>query len=383
MSSTSSVANQLIRSGLSSLDITDREQDEVESAYKAMSASFSDAWDHHSTDDAIFPQGSFLLGTVTRVSHREDQIDIDLVARRGLSKESTTREALKSDVGGVLQSYATASSGRFPTVDEDDRCWNLGFPNFHADVLPAIPNGDSSSPSGLLIPDRSLTRWVSSDPLGYRDWFVLQAAAEFEWERAIFAERKQVEVEDVPSFRVRTNLQRSVQALKRHRDVYFQNRLDDRPSSIVITTLAARAYVGGGDLTETVRSIADSLATGVRHEGGLYIIENPVETDENFAEYWTPDSKKADYFFEWAEVLQKQLGSWGRRAGLTTMVQEMGTMFGEKTAAFASASLAEESLQARDSGKLAMMAGAGTLTTSATGSTRSVPKHDFWGNGAV
>ena len=51
-----------------------------------------------------------------------------------------------------------------------------------------------------------------------------------------------VDVEEVPQWRVKTTLQRTVQALKRHRDIYFQHRVEHRPTSIIITTLAAQCY---------------------------------------------------------------------------------------------------------------------------------------------
>jgi hypothetical protein len=58
----------------------------------------------------------------------------------------------------------------------------------------------------------------------------------------VLAEALKANIEDVPEWRVKTPLQRAVQLLKRHRDVYFAGDYENRPISIIITTLAAHAY---------------------------------------------------------------------------------------------------------------------------------------------
>jgi hypothetical protein len=65
---------------------------------------------------------------------------------------------------------------------------------------------------------------------------------EFAETRSVLA--KQMDVEEVPDWYVKTTLQRTVQALKRHRNIYFVDGPENRPASIIITTLAARAYCG-------------------------------------------------------------------------------------------------------------------------------------------
>ena len=47
-------------------------------------------WDEHPDDGSVYPQGSMRLGTITRNIHRNDEIDIDLVALRDGPKTSIT-----------------------------------------------------------------------------------------------------------------------------------------------------------------------------------------------------------------------------------------------------------------------------------------------------
>ena len=66
-------------------------------------------------------------------------------------------------------------------------------------------------------------------------------------------------VDDVPTFAVRTPLQKSVQILKHHRNVMFEG-LDDAPISIIISTLAAQAYDGEGGTYDAVIGILDRMS---------------------------------------------------------------------------------------------------------------------------
>ena len=68
-------------------------------------------------------------------------------------------------------------------------------------------------------------------------------------------------VDEVPDQLVRTSLQRSVQIMKRHRDLKFSNSQDNghMPISIVITTLAAQLYQGESDIYSALSGIVNRL----------------------------------------------------------------------------------------------------------------------------
>ena len=131
-------------------------------------------------------------------------------------------------------------------MDEGKRCWTLHYLGFHLDVLPALPNLSAPSDSAIIITDTEVLRWQFSNPIAYADWFHGVMAKEMEDKLKVIAKR--MDIAQVPDWQVKTTLQQTVQALKRHRDIYFTDHLDQRPASIIITTLAAHAYRGGGDL---------------------------------------------------------------------------------------------------------------------------------------
>ena len=239
--------------------------------YQALGVELDEIWSATRGENRIFPQGSFRLGTVTRRMNGDIDIDIDCVAVRDIDRSSITQEELKEEVGLAVKAYARRPDSGRPIITESDRCWTLTWPGMHLDVLPAIPA--SAFLDGLLITDKSVRAWQHSNPVGYANWFHGRMAAEFREEEVRLA--KALQVDDVPAWQVKTSLQRSVQALKRHRDLYFIDRPEHRPSSIVITTLAAKAYSGGGDLLDVLRDITRLMPSFIEYDDGRWFFPTP------------------------------------------------------------------------------------------------------------
>ena len=138
-------------------------------------------------------------------------------------------------------------------------------------------------------------------------------------------------VETVPDYHVKSSLQRSIQILKRHRDLYYtrvENGRDLRPASVIITSLAARAAAGASPalgLEGLLMHIAyglreySSLLQGrtpaARFEGeqrtiiqkrsGKWYIPNPVNPNDNYADAWTDQTART--FFKWIDAVVKDL----------------------------------------------------------------------------
>jgi hypothetical protein len=327
------------------------------------------AWD-------IYPQGSFRLGTVVRPLVRNGEYDIDLVCLRHVAKESTTQEQLKADVGSTLTAYVRHRAPKGPTgPSAGKRCWTLAYPGFHMDVLPSIPDPEGSR-SGILITDREVRFWQPSDPIGYSAWFRGRMAIEFAQKRAELAVQKAAKVEDIPEWEVKTTLQRAVQVFKCHRDLYFAHDLDNRPPSIILTTLAAHAYRGAGDLFTCVLDIAGRMSEYIEETAAGWRVENPVQRAENFADRWATAPSRAKKFFAWLGDLERDLDEAARGGGLDNVVASLSASFGEEPVRKAATRVGHTALSDRQTGVLKMVAGTGMLGR--TTGTR-VPRHDFFG----
>ena len=291
----------------------------------------------------IYPQGSFVLGTVVRPIRGgvEASYDIDLVSELQIDKDLTTPGDVKKKVGDRLQENDTYKR---LLDDEGKRCWTLEYSEedkvgFHLDVLPCVPNPSGFGDTSIALTNKKNNKysWSASNPKGYARWFNTRNQAAFnivstEQKRALQKREHVVysRVEDVPDQLVRTPLQRSVQLMKRHRDVKFNSvrNNDFAPISIIITTLAAHFYRNETDTYSALRNIVTTLHSyaeliendsmdnsGLSHgpikrtSDGWYI-GNPADPKENFADRWHEDNHaRARAFFNWVADLKEDLFS--------------------------------------------------------------------------
>jgi hypothetical protein len=185
-----------------------------------------------------------------------------------------------------------------------NRCWRLNYAGqFHLDVLPAKP--DSRILKAILVPDKALKDWKESNPKGYADWFRIRCYVTALSLRQSSAANAVASVEPLPidGKKPKLPLQRAVQLLKRHRDVTYANRTKEEkaaaPISIIITTLAAQAYQGEGDVLSTMQSVVRRMPSHIRCADGKAYILNPTNPNENFAEKWHTHPEREEAFKAW------------------------------------------------------------------------------------
>lgn len=220
-----------------------------------------------------------------------------------------------------------------------NRGWRINYANeFHLDITPAVL--DSRLGNGaVLVPDRKLEDWKESHPKGYAAWFEGIAATAPGIGFGLVTMR--AEVEPLPeNQRFRGPLRRIVQILKRHRDVYFsrksQDERDRTPISIVVTTLATRAYeqLVVAQHFDTEFDLMVTVGEGMQQHIGLtaltgYSIPNPSNPLENFAEKWNNDRRRADAFFEWHKRAVADVKLLAQAQGLDRIGQLLSQMLGE------------------------------------------------------
>ena len=190
-----------------------------------------------------------------------------------------------------------------------------------------------------------------------------------------------MDVANVPAWQVKTALQRTVQALKRHRDLHFEKSPKDKPASIIITTLAALAYTGGGTLYEVLADVTAKMPCLIEVRDGVYWVPNPVQPDENFADRWGSHHTRSRQFFDWIEKAQRDVTGYGTDmgSGLDRVLEKIAASFGERSARRAGESIGRRTAQARNAGLLGMASGSGLLGAAVVRPSRPVPQHTFHG----
>ena len=373
--------DKLLQHTAESLDIDVATYRLIEAIYGGASEFLAQFWDLDAVDGVVYPQGSVPLGTVTKKIYRNDEVDVDSVVLRYQTIDEITKAQLKADVGDGFKQYLGTGPFGGPVLSEGKRCWTLTYDEFkmHLDALPAVPNLQSLTGTGIKITDKSLFQWQYSDPKAYRQWFFEQMADEYAAVREVIAKR--MDIAQVPQPMIKTTLQQAVQLLKVHRDIYFEDNPDDKPASIIITTLAGLAYLSGGTLYEVVEQLTRDMPTYIQRESGLYVLRNPVEENENFADRWNTRPGRARAFFDWIEQATADFSSIARTNGLHGAISKMGEVLGPRQAKYAATKIGNDTWTSRRAGGMRYAPGTGVVTTGAAATGRLVtPNHSFHGD---
>lgn len=340
------------------LDISPTMYDYAVARYKGIAQYLAD----NGIDADFYPQGSFRTGTVVRPVKNgiETDYDLDVICNLSVKKDFTSPRQIKISVGDALRSNQVYKEKLLP---EDSRCWTLkyaGISNdvgFSLDIVPSVRESSASIqaliyagvPTDLAAYAESITEkqpvgsysWLPSNPKGFGGWFdqINEPFKAYDYEgrrkkyfdnnRAQF--RADAVVESVPEYHIKSGLQRSIQLLKRHRDLFYQ-RVENgealRPASVIITSLAAKAAAGESPslpldilLKHIVYGLRDyaSLLQGkqpalrfdgdvrniIQKQAGKWIIPNPVNPNDNYADSWT--TEMATMFFKWIDAVVKDL----------------------------------------------------------------------------
>jgi hypothetical protein len=143
--------------------------------------------------------------------------------------------------------------------------------------------------------------WLTSNPLGFGDWFLeisnrhlTTAMKEKQYRnmpydiRMVFAS-----AEKIPTYYYRSNLQRAVQFIKRHRDIYYDrsNLRNEKPSSILISALVAdsvkdKYFLSISDIVNTFIYGYKSKNISIMRDDKIL---NPVDLRENLIKKYSDE----------------------------------------------------------------------------------------------
>jgi hypothetical protein len=259
----------------------------------------------------------------------------------------------------------------------------LSYSGYHLDVLPALPDDDYQHATAadvrdaIIITDKTLHEWQSSNPKGYARWFRKRMEGAFRERRLALAKAAGVDIEQIPEDAVKTPLQRVVQLLKRHRDITYDGSPADKPISIIITTLAAQAYNNEGSIYHALLRIVRNMDNFVLQKNGTLWVPNPTNPDENFADKWQMYPERAARFFSWLQSIQTDLDEALNEKGLDKVASVLSKAWGKGVGEQAARRYGTKSFAQRASGSLRAAGHAATLG----GVGVRVPAHTFFGDG--
>lgn len=424
--------NEILELLSENLSITKTQHEEAVKSYKAVGKFLSSENSSlYKYQPYIKPQGSFIIGTTIQPIEEDGDIDLDVVCELKSKEQNWTQYDVKQAVGNQLKSHGIYKD----LLDEEGRrCWTLKYrenaesanQRYHMDILPAIishgytilleraysaneyedfqklilsiTDKESSNYYTSVIPNE----WLQSNPYGYAIWFMNKAKKINGIYNKTFSLKESVQ--PTPKYQEeRLPLQRVVQLLKRHRDIYFSKESDEevkkqRPISCIITTLAARAYRGEAELLEALWGVINRMEdeiefvdsygrkvrkiNGVRPYGTTEWISNPVNEQENFADRWNDEgSIRREKFYEWLEQLKADLSNAESLSGLQNISEQLSISFGKKPVekTFSDLGNRMESHTKAGTNYIDRKAGVIGAATAGLTSVNKVKAHNFYG----
>ena len=302
-----------------SLELDETRKQRMDSAYNAVYDILKkDEVFFSKVDFLVYPQGSKAIGTTVKPRGKEE-FDLDITVEIRDPYYNYTSSEIYNHLIRVLSSSDVYKE----KLVKKNRCARINYVgDFHMDILPGciVINGDSK----IMVPDRELSSWSSSNPKGYSNWFTQKAETvvdsylnkafrTFSALNEAKAEQEELPDDDVYS---KEPLKRAVQLTKRYRDIYFEKNPKHKTSSIVLTTIFGELYEGESSIYQTIDSILYKIVQRYSDYQHLYEskgvykrikVLNPVNSDEDFTEKW---DKEKEYYTQFIGCAKSYKEKW-------------------------------------------------------------------------
>ena len=347
--------NDLFQRIAEELDITKTQYDNLATSYNAVGKYLEEDNTFKAYRPVVTPQGSLRLGTIIQPITEDGDIDVDLVFRLNGKSPIWTQKDIKQLVRKRLEGHGTYRE--MLDKEEGRRCWTLLYrqdsdnakERYHMDILPSVTDLEFNQryenirsreysqqtvdQIAIRITDNEdpdygrstdIAEWLKSNPDGYAIWFAHKCKSTTEKRENLFEA-----VMPIGKYvKEKTILQRIVQILKRHRDIMFKDD-EDKPISIIITTLAANAYRGESSLLEGLVNVINSMESCITKDpDGNYCVGNPVNPEENFADKWPSHPKRKENFFKWLRQVKTDMNNIINATG-PNIRKNVGYAFGD------------------------------------------------------
>ncbi|TXC81142.1 nucleotidyltransferase [Paraburkholderia azotifigens] len=381
---------------------TSTQLEQIESSYNSTAQFLAQRVEFDGLIKQIHPHGSRQLGTMVRPKDdSRDGFDIDLIAR--LEPAALRRYGDERGPARLLNHFQVAfeeyANTHGLTLKKWDRCVTLCYAGgMCADIAPVIDDDPAhSNPYGATharIPDKSVARFESTNPLGYTKFFKERTAIAANLqaiEAAVFdSVRKSAEIVPLndPDEVFEPLLCRIVQVLKLHRNVSFGGSSgvqDYAPSSIFITTLAAHAYAEKAPIFHTtplelLLDVVEAMPTKfVSTSDGrkeFWELPNPAAPASNLAEDMNT-TERQQAFRQWiaklVDDIERILAVIEERKGIDSVIDEVRLVFGQRPAKAVEKALLEKQQKERAAGKATFFTGTAMPVTVQS------RKHNFFG----
>lgn len=356
-----------------SIQLDNSRRERMESAYNSVNRWLDEDegfFKEHSSE--VFIQGSVKIGTAIK-PFNGDEFDLDTVLQVEISSSSITPEKLYNELKRRLNENDTYRQ----KIELKNRCIRLDYAgDFHMDILPSCsPNRENEE---INIPDREKSIFLISNPKGYANWF-LKKSQSYEY---ILLEKAYAH-EDLPEeepVEFKDPLKRSVQLVKWFRNEYFKDNLDQRPSSIILTTLYAKYYDGETSIFNSLKYATNKILNEIQaFNPGKIRVTNPVNQNENFGDKWEKDDNLYKHFVDFVKDFHETLIKLENSDSRVDEGNILKKAFGDTPVVEAYNSQSELVNKKRKNRSLHVDKQTGSIAAVASSSTTSMKNNSFYG----
>lgn len=325
----------------------------------------------------IYPYGSLALGTEVKPLKR-DEFDLDelcLISRA--AGVPVDPRSLFDAVVRRLQEHADLKQ----RMEIDPPAIGLLYANqFRLEVVPGRPALNQMYPTAVEIVDYSANDWIPSDPKGYTKWFEGRGIVFTGGESQRIAASVEPAPEQTPTYD-RRPLVRTVQLFKRRRDRYYNGK-ESLPASIVLTTLAAKFYMGEVSCYEALQHILAAIKIDRMRNHGITRVWSEVHPFDELTASWTELEQR-----QFGAFVDRFLADFNRLENARDMIETANVlrdMFGDDVTDSAVRAYTERYKTARDTGAVRFDPKAPIVITtgsaaSASATSRQQKDHTFFG----
>lgn len=311
----------------------------------------------------MYPQGSFAFGTVVRPTAKDPHAsyDLDFICQLVETRDQIAPSELRHRIEAALKS-SDRYAGKLKVYDE---CFTIEYADvngisFTIDLVPAADESfslkqelksKSDRPdlleTAIAIPQHNGERnysWLTNNPRGFQQWFEEINDPFLNYNR--YSRRQKIyrdnqsfyrSIDDIPVGLERSALQRVIQILKYHRDVYYLklhgvNGDDVKPISAIINTVVAgiaKSANPQSDVFDLLEYVLRELSIYAKHQflsrkqfmqsfgtrsiitksenDGKWMIANPADPEDNLANKWNENPDIPKWFFLWLSVCEQDL----------------------------------------------------------------------------
>lgn len=319
----------------------------------------------------IYPHGSVRIQTTVKPLEK-DEFDLDIVIQLKTDWNVHSPQRIYKELKRRLGEHEVYKA----KMESKNRCLRLNYAgDFHMDIMPGVQEF-SYDEDRIMVPDKEMNRWVSSNPRGYSKWFHNKAnmVKQSLLEKALRAEGLPAD-----NFENKKPLQRAVQLIKRYRDVYFQEDDAFKTSSIVLTTIVGQFYSGEDSIYETIDNVIAKILNNMRLQSGRIKVFNPVNPDEDFTDKWGDEHQYHIEFEKFSKFLHEEWQKLKQENGVLAEGVLLKGLFGAELFTKAQKAQNDQLEEMRREGKLYINRDTGGVTSLSGVSSQPVKKNTFFG----